>query len=493
LTIDPKNELSIDPSTIGLPPNDELAVEALATRQSYLTTVNWTTSTAVDTPLFTATVSPAMFNYTNSSFYMTPMDMVRRLFLHWRGDIIFTFKIIASKYHKGRLRISYDPSSGGVQTTGDTGPFVHNQIVDIGQETSVDVRIPYQQALAWLYSDPTVTTLNYSTSTTPALTYSDVLHNGVLSVKVLTLLTAPVASSSVPLLILVRAAENFEVANPTSLHKNLSLFALQGTAEEVGEEIKLGTRDEKIMATRGRVYMGETVRSLRHLLRRSNLVDYVTTASTDTGFKYLEVAKYPPFYGYDTNGWQQARNQAGTANVKFNWTQTTPWHFIMPCFIGQKGSLHWQITTTGTGTPNFLQVMRANDRSITTIGQFSVPTAATPYSLDRNVWNSLAPTLAGAAVTQGRVQPVLNFAIPNYTMMKFQACKPSKSTLNTTSGSDWDGSDREGYQVVSDLNGVSAAASAWVRHFSVGTDYNLYFFLCVPTWINYPGTPGAST
>jgi len=32
---------------------------------------------------------------------MTPMAWLSNLFANWRGDVIFTFKIIASQYHKG--------------------------------------------------------------------------------------------------------------------------------------------------------------------------------------------------------------------------------------------------------------------------------------------------------------------------------------------------------------------------------------------------------
>lgn len=147
LALDAKNELSIDPEIAGLPSSDELAIPHFVSKESYLTSATWSSSAVSDTPLFTSVVTPQLGAVTGTSYYFTPPGLVATLFRNWRGDIIYRFKFIATPFHKGRVRISYDPVASSVQTFSDTGPYVFNKIVDLGAETDVEFRIPYQQAL----------------------------------------------------------------------------------------------------------------------------------------------------------------------------------------------------------------------------------------------------------------------------------------------------------------------------------------------------------
>lgn len=197
LALDAKNELSIDPAIAGLGSEDELAISTFVQRESYLTGFAWASSASSDTPLFTSVVLPQLTVATGTVIDFTPPSLAGAMFRNWRGDMIFRFKFIATPFHKGRVRISYDPFSSAVQTTGDTGPFVFNRIVDLGAETDVEFRVPYQQALPWCYTLPDSTTQSWSTSATPTLTLTDTFHNGMLSLKVLTSLTGPTSTASV--------------------------------------------------------------------------------------------------------------------------------------------------------------------------------------------------------------------------------------------------------------------------------------------------------
>ncbi len=112
LTLDHKNELSIDPGIVGLSGVDELSIGHLAQRESYLCTSTFSTTNAVDDILFTSTVSPLLHDVESSGaqpkVFMTPLAWLYNMFGNWRGDIIFRFRFVASPFHKGRVRISYD-------------------------------------------------------------------------------------------------------------------------------------------------------------------------------------------------------------------------------------------------------------------------------------------------------------------------------------------------------------------------------------------------
>jgi hypothetical protein len=498
LTFDPKNELAVDPSIVGCGSEDELSVESLVTRQSFLTSTTWTTSTTVDTPLFTTLVTPNMYDSSSSNFYLTPLALVNRLFTYWRGDIIFTFKVIASRYHKGRLRISYDPADDAVQTTGDVGSVVFNTIVDIGAESETEVRVPYQQALAWLKTDVTNTPLRYSTSTTPALAYDDNLHNGVLSVKVLTLLTAPEASSSVNVLVFVRAAENFEVSYARNPQYNMSYFSVQAEPErfEASQELRgathmPGSTPDEIVVDRSRIYMGENVRSLRHLLRRTNHVDTVqSTSTTADGILAFHSPKFPPHYGFDLNGIHRARNAGGTADVNFNWTKWTAWHMLVPCFVGQRGSMFWHFNVDAPTPIKRIMVTKLSD---TSIANYSIAVTATPAlasGIPRLIWSQFWASGGGSAMTNQLTNGAISVSTANYTQYKFQSTDPKQCTAIPTSGADYDGANLEVLRV--EVPVAQAANTIKIeRYFGIGTDYNMIFFRNVPTFFQYnsPAAP----
>jgi hypothetical protein len=131
------------------------------------------------------------------------------MFKHWRGDIIIRMKVVCTKFHKGRLKISYDPR-GDISTTDPAENAVYTEILDIGEKDDVELRIPYHQDLPWLKLDQTLTD-NWAPGN--ALAPRAGIDNGCLTVRVLTGLTAPV-SGIVNLNFFIRGAENFEFANP---------------------------------------------------------------------------------------------------------------------------------------------------------------------------------------------------------------------------------------------------------------------------------------
>ena len=113
LTLDPKQELSIDPRIHNIGSEDEMVVAHIIQKKSVLDTFSWATTATSGTVLFNTIVNPALFqnsliNDSTSTLagyrtYHTPISYVSQLFTHWRGDIIFSFDIVCSKFHKDRI------------------------------------------------------------------------------------------------------------------------------------------------------------------------------------------------------------------------------------------------------------------------------------------------------------------------------------------------------------------------------------------------------
>lgn len=507
LTIDAKNELTIDPTSVGLPPHDELATEYLVKRDSLLARASWLTSSPVDTPLFTSRVTPFMFtnnNATTQQLYFTPMGMVSNLFNNWRGDLIFTFKVVASPYHKGRIRISYDPYSSTVQTTGDVGSSLFNTILDIGSETEVEVRVPYQQALAWMRVNTSFNTSNipFSTSTTPTLTNTDVYDNGMISMKVLTLLTAPVATSTVSILVFVRGADNVEFANPVDPGQTFTPFQVQAQPEAADgvQHVSTGEVSEIVLLDRNRVNFGECVKSLRPLLRRSNYSETFLNTGTSTnaiGVTQWSMTRWNPYYGYDPNGVNSAKGTIVPAsNFNFNYTKNLPYNWVANCYVGQRGAGHLHFNVNQDGPAGSVLITRVNNAEGYTAQSVGSAAAGTVSNNARAYVTTRKSTAGGCALTNQITQSGLSVSVPNYTAYKFESTEPGNCTKPPLAGTTaYDGSSSEVVTLQVDWDGTTTASTDTLRihkFISVGTDFNLFFFLNVPTWYRLTSYPTAN-
>lgn len=504
LTIDAKNELTIDPSSVGLPSHDELSTEYLVTKESLIARTTWATTDTVDKPLFTSRVNPFQFfnnGATTQQIYFTPMGMVSNLFANWRGDVIFTFKVVASPYHKGRIRVSYDPYSSTVQTTGDVGSALFNVILDIGQETEVEVRVPYQQALAWLKVNTSFAASNspFTTSSTPTLTNSDVYDNGLISMKVLTLLTAPVATSSVSILVFVRGADNMEFANPVDPGQTFTPFQVQSQPEPI--EVSMGETTDVVLLDRNRVNFGECVKSLRPLLRRSNfseLYGNLTADANPVGLTRWTMSRWPSYFGYDPNGINSAKGTIVPAsNFNFSFTKNLPYHWIANCYIAQRGSGHLHFNVSNDVAMGNVQVMRNNaTEGSAGIGTGTLAAGSTTSAVSRLFITNTLSTAGGMAMTNQLTQSGISVSAPNYSAYKFQSTEPGNITSPPLAGTAaYDGSSSEtvSLQVLWDGTSLAARESMRISKFnSVGTDFTLFFFLNVPTWYRLTAVPTAN-
>jgi hypothetical protein len=149
LTLDPKNELCVDSRTVGLDGTDELTVESIVTREAHLFNILWQQSDAVDTLLYSHHIKPANCRGITGKWFPGPMAHLSQLFRFWRGDIILRFQVIASRFHNGKLRISWDPVKD-IDTVTDAETVTFTRTYDIAQDTDFEIRVPYMQAQAWL-------------------------------------------------------------------------------------------------------------------------------------------------------------------------------------------------------------------------------------------------------------------------------------------------------------------------------------------------------
>ncbi len=511
LTIDPKNELTLDPSTVGLHGQDELSIRYLAQKESYITTASWSNTNAAEDILFYTSISPNFYdndNGTDAKVYLTPMCWLAQMFNYWRGDIILRFRFIASQYHKGRVRISYDPAGNttSILTTATTSSAVFTKIVDLGKDTDVEMRIPYMQAISWLStgtaSGSNLSSANeiWSTSASPSSTHNIGFSNGQLTVRVLNALTAPVATTTVKILVSVRGADNLEFADPQHINADNNIWcwsAPQSRDMMMGEE---ETEPVKVVAgtlnpvhkERYLVNFGEHILSLRQLLRRHSLSRAVQIGvpANDIAVWKQNMYRIPLSPGYYTNGLDSAKHIDGTAGtLGYNYVFMTPMQWILPAFIGQRGAINWVFNLDNTSATGQFRIYRLAGSGISASSVTEVTSAAASDSASaRFLTNNSFSGAAGQSITNQNTQSGIAVELPNYNNYRFQTTAPSNS--NSPSASDGSRYDCHRLEIsISTKNVTTAGVCRIWQYASIGTDFSTHFFLNVPTLYVYRSVP----
>jgi hypothetical protein len=499
LTLDPKNELTIDPRVVGIKPVDELAIANIVTRESYIYTALWTDANVYNDVIMQARVTPQHLQSSLDGgvrgYYLTPMAMVSEMFSYWRGDIIFRFKVIASRYHKGRLRISWDPD-GNLYTNPDSTNVVFTKIVDIADEQDFEIRIPYNQATAFCKHDPSNIISNIRDGSA-AYTHNLLFDNGILNVRVYNDLTGPQAANSVSLAIFVRGAENLEFASPQNIERTWSHFVPQS------EELLYGTDCPNVTTIEGvahdtanlhSVYMGEVTKSLRPLMRRTCYVYSAIGRQDINGDKPFQQNKWSlpkkiPYYGYDPAGVSTAPGviTPGT-NYPANFAFNIPLTWISKCFIGTRGSILYRVNVNRTIQSSSITISRQK-RTHTGIG-------ATLDYLEPGVTDNKRRYFqyyfqesgaAGLILQNAHTQNGINFMLPMYSLYRMISTDPR--TVYGTLADDDDTSTDSMLVTVSSRPATQSfnvdSSTSIDIYAAAGTDYSVFFFLNVPTMFKY--------
>lgn len=510
LTLDPKNELAIDGAPLGLDLEDDLQISGLVQRSSILTKASWTTATAVDAQLFRTAITPSLMGqdtattvYTN---YMTPMCWVGSMFRHWRGDIIVRFDFIKSKYHRGRVVVSWEPnavSGNNVSTSSDTMGTVITKVLDLGAESSLELRIPYAQAYPWLKNvrNPSAAVYTSNGSNVDQTNYSNQYHNGLLVMRVLNVLTAPVGTSSIDVIVSVKGAENLEFANPVSppqwsqwTTQSKETFETPVVSEVFGEA-------SKDSVNRFDVNMGESVKSLRQVLRRSYLNEVWEVASDTTNQLAIvshTQTRFPLTYGYDPAGFWTAKGLITPASsFNFNYTFNTPYSWLAPAFAGVRGSMMWHYNflnqSAGTFAQHAVKVTRNPHGDQSNYVGRSYYTQATKTGVNDASFYLANCTRSGGgtALTNTITNAGVSVSLPNYSQALMQstdataATSPDRTILTTASDQDYATLE----VLLHPAQGQTTRCATIEKYCAAGTDLSLNYFINVPVWYQYRGTP----
>lgn len=495
LSLDPKNELSVDSRLIGLDGTDELAIANIATIPCFIKNIAWSTADAADTVLGWFPVTPYGIRVTSvtggSAIVHTPAAAIARMFTHWSGTMKYHMQIVSSQYHRGRLRITYIP---GGYSGGTFDPSIYNenysQIVDITSDADFAFAIGYVARMGYLNCN----SWTYGASTT----YDPHSHNGSIVVSVVNSLVAPLALQDINLLIWASAHEDMRFAGPRDLDYNLSYYTPQVGSTDPDccsdvvyhDLVPYSDRSDLDLA-----YYGESVASLRVLLKRdcywSRLPATTGNSVTLTGIQgYATIPRMPLMFGYAPAG-HLFYHQTTTA-VNFNYTRMIPLTFITGWFLGNKGSVRHKVVINGFDNASLSTYVSRYDYNSSTVNSAGLRQVCTATSYPSVIaQNALSyPEFSGysTGVSIFPDKQVAEVQIPDYNPILFHTPTDDIRDEEISCGA-LVAFDYVNRATATDARGYTLSLPIFT---SVGEDFNCFFFRGIPTLYAYTSIPAAS-
>lgn len=278
---------------------DEMSLGYLLSVPSYVTQFSWATGVPSGVNLYNWTACPylaseqtdttiGVFDY--SYRQGAPCFYLGNLFRYWRGSFKVRLKFVKTRFHSGRLQLTWTPIST-VPTSPDTSTSIYSlrQIVDIREQEEVELVLPYMVNANYLQ-----TAFNSGAGTNQLIGFS----SGLFDVVVLNDLRCPeTVNSSIDIIVVVTPGEDFEFQAPTCQQYGISnaddstqigfysgsCFVPQAdTAEMLVSSGIADTAIKNVSTMYSEQHFGEHVTSIRQLLQRFTTFGVDFVAGSDT-------------------------------------------------------------------------------------------------------------------------------------------------------------------------------------------------------------------
>lgn len=504
LTVDDKQELTVDPTIAGIGPGDPMNIKQIAMRESYLTTFDWLTGTSPESRLWNARVMPTLWNIDTgtSGIYLPACAMAAVPFKYWTGTMKFRFQIVASAFHKGRIKVVYDPNF--MESNEYNTNFL--EIVDISEKQDFTIEVGIGQNKSLLTSS-VPSGLPFSAYGTSQLLSSPV-GNGILSVYVVNELTTPDTSAprDISINVFVSMGDDFEVFVPDNRFQAYTFRPQSGM--EVMSESEPNNKESPPQSPQvdylaignaydsdlNKVFVGETIASFRPMLKRYALHTTIgtrggaapqyTIAMRRTAFPYLK-------------GNVEGAIDSTIVSAPFNYCNTMLSHWVTLAYSGYRGSMRWKIIPLNTIDPRCLPHMSV-ERSISNL-HYRYEESVTPSSgtTSSNAAFSVSNPFAdppsatkclsgvqGMAVSNWFVNPNMEFEIPFYSQDRFI---PGKREDYSSPAAPFD--DQLNVWDLRLSVSTTVRPSFFGLYSAVGEDFQTYFWTGLPPIYYEPASP----
>ncbi|BAH22518.1 structural polyprotein [Chaetoceros socialis f. radians RNA virus 01] len=525
LSLTSKQELTINHDVIGKKSDgDDMHLSTFFGREAYMDRFEWKTTDSYDTLLFYTHVHPILFKRFEATsgdydvgMLLPPVGYATIPFSFWRGGMTFRFSIVASAFHRGRLRIVYQPQGGLGTVPGFSAAF--NRVIDLGDARDFEVTVEWNQNIAFREVHTTgsnVPSAQYTpgldvgrTSQLPLGDQTSV-SNGVLAVYVVNDLVSPDGGTdeSVEVNWFVKGAPSFEVASRDtkfarwSTHWSQEEFSSESKVEEFSSESMAsplaiaGNRaggsgaitlepfgSDNTSPELSKLHFGETYDHMRVLVKGYNfykaVLDNTTITDPDnpSGTVVIRstVPDFPAPRGHIPNGPDKPflpHPENAALCTHLTW--------FSPCYVARRGGIRWKYLHFGarfgaTDAPKGLGFVNrvpqvpygrrplGNERlPLTDVNGFNPTELSQAFSNENG----------GVYATDLDVQPAIEVELPFYSSLRF---------VNPR----WDdyekiGIHRHSIDLLSYRTNGAKCEDAWMAYVAAGDDFNLSWMLSCP-------------
>jgi len=501
LSLDAKQEITVDPRTAGASSEDQMSIEYIARKEAYIGRGEWSETTAMQDKIFSAKVTPKIFvneagETEGERIQTSPCGMLCGLFNFWRADMVYRFSVPKSAFHVGRLRIVYEPTVGSATSVFNDDNVRYSWIMDLQDSNEIEIKIGWATGTNYLHLH-TTGALIYSASQDPVegASYDLQCINGILEVFVETPLRTPNSTTSHPVSLLVFAhAENLELAEPNDQcftvygHSPVLLpqsgdspdEAIEEEAAEQHEVANIISPDLSMF-----IFFGERVVSIRQLLKRycrssTSYLSAPTTSGNLSADISLRRPSFPLYMGSYTglpNG--TVTTVATPPFLGQTFAYTTPLNWFTPCYVGWRGAIRWKkiLNKSANTVPRFDQLQVALGRDL----GYGIQLAYHAFGTQTQQQLASSPCFSGS--TMNAVQEPLEFEVPYYNHLRFSPARDygvwqtsAESQLNPTEFRRAKQSFRVRYTTP-----ISAIAYANLESYvAAGEDFSLFMFVNTP-------------
>lgn len=485
LSLDIKQEVSIDPNVIGINIADEMDIAGIAAKESYLTSFNWTTAATATTRLWNTRVTPIVCQYVNSKVYQPACCFATVPFQYWRCKMRYRFQIVASAYHRGRLQITWDPLyASSIETN-----VQYTRIIDISDDRDITFEVDWGQPKQFLKVVPNIG-LGYDNYGTAAITTASEFANGVLSISVFNELATPnsIADNDIAINVFVSAVD-LQVNVPAGLINYVNSYAATVQSGEEMATINDGSDPGCGSATAEHVvgqvaesndaalvYFGERITSFRQLLKRyTQHSNYALTVTSNLTIWRPTFSDTPIPYGFNNYALHSP-----TVAGKFNYVSLGLLQYLMPAYIAMRGSQRskYSVISSNNAPSATLTVCRSAP------GVPLLPAAATTISTTSNTTLARAmqavrgTLLEGAVTTPLALNSVIEVEHPYYKPVRFDLARSAMTSTSATA--EPEASPFYLCHSVELLASGAGSVYTMTRYTSVGEDFGLYWFQGCP-------------
>lgn len=498
LSLDSKQETTIDTRVMGLSGHDEMMLKEVTNRFTWLTSCPWSPSFVTGSNLFSCQVHPGMFDTLlvepTQEYHLTSVAEINELFSQWRGTIRFRVQVVASAYHRGRLHVVWDPyPSSGALVQFNTQ---YNFIVDIAEERDFVVEIGWGSKFGMLQCYPiasnpvpfeVISNIGVPASNVPP-GYDRNFSNGALRIAIFDTLTLPQPNTDpVHLNVFVAGGEDLEFAAPSSRELNsFTIFEPQSgleTPDMASSSTDNAPLATPCVATLGTppgnmessllTYSGEAISSLRTLLKRtcwhSFLFDTPQPPGSNTvgGRRAWTLPTYPFHHGKDP------LSPFTSTMGPYNYCNFIPLQWVLLMFTGYRGAIrvHSLRTFPDSGMCHYLARVEDGEAG------YFVEDVQLPANTETNLqalWMTVSDTSPrGMELTNVANQPAVEVEIPFYNKRRFLYSK-RKDQFTLTPNYDYKYFE---YGLVGRRINPSSGA---LLGFSTGEDFQLGFYTGLP-------------